>query len=118
MPSVLLVEDDPDMQTLERLSLEGEGYQVSTANNGAEALRYLDSATPCVIVLDLMMPVMDGLTFLAERTERGLAEGVPVVCVSAGGPELMRRARELGAVACFDKPADFEALCDAVGRFC
>ena len=118
MPSVLLVEDDPDMQALERLTLEGEGSPGQHRQQRCRGAPLPRDVDPCVIVLDLMMPVMDGLTFLAERTERGLAEGVPVVCVSAGGPELMRRARELGAVACLDKPADFQALCEAVGRLC
>ncbi len=118
MPSVLIIEDDPDMRALERMALEGDGYHVATANDGAQGLQSLRRQRPCVILLDLMMPVMDGLTFLAERRRAQIAENVPVICVSAAGPELMAKARLLGAAACLDKPADFDHLCELVARFC
>ena len=118
MPSVLIIEDDPDMRTLERMALEDDGYDVATANDGAQGLQSLRKQRPCVILLDLMMPVMDGLTFLAERRRAQIAENVPVICVSAAGPELMAQARVLGATACLDKPTDFNSLCELVGRLC
>ena len=119
MPTVLIVEDDPDMRTLERLALECGGYKVATARNGAEGLQRLRSDDPpCLILLDLMMPVMDGLTFLAERRKGSPSEEVPVVCVTAAGPELMARARALGAVACLEKPTDFDGLCGVVRQYC
>ncbi len=118
MPRVLIIEDDPDMQALERMALECGGFDVTAASNGAEALRRLERERPCVILLDLMMPVMDGLTFLALRERDQIRADVPVICVSAGGPEMMAEARQLGAVACVDKPADFDALCELVGRYC
>jgi DNA-binding response OmpR family regulator len=73
---------------------------------------------PCVILLDLMMPVMDGLTFLAERKRRHLAEEVPVVCVSAAGEEMTADALRLGAKECIPKPADFDELCQRVAHYC
>jgi CheY-like chemotaxis protein len=116
---VLIVEDDPDMRTLERHALECGGYNVTTATNGAEGLQRLHKGDPpCLILLDLMMPVMDGLTFLAERRRSSVGQDVPVVCVTAAGPELMARARELGAVACVEKPTDFDDLCGVVRRYC
>ncbi|MEO6235381.1 MAG: response regulator [Vicinamibacterales bacterium] len=119
MPTVLIVEDDPDIRMLERHALEGGGYDVAMATNGLEGLQRLrGGAVPCLILLDLMMPVMDGLSFLAERRKSHVCEEVPVVCVTAGGPELMARARELGAIACVDKPTDFEDLCDVVRQYC
>lgn len=119
MPTVLIVEDDPDIRTLERHALEGGGYDVAVATNGREGLQRLrGGAVPCLILLDLMMPVMDGLAFLAERRKTHIGEDIPVVCVTAGGPELMARARELGAIACVDKPTDFEDLCEVVRQYC
>lgn len=118
MPSVLIIEDDPDMRALERLALECGGYDVTTATNGAEGLRSLQRQRPCVILLDLMMPVMDGITFLRERQKGSAAVDVPVICVSAAGPELLDQALRLGAAACVHKPADFDDLCELVGRYC
>jgi CheY-like chemotaxis protein len=64
------------------------------------------------------MPVMDGLTFLAERLKEGVALDVPVICVSASGTDVLAQARRLGAVACIPKPADLDALCEMVTRHC
>ncbi len=118
MPSVLIIEDDPDMQALERMALECGGFDVTAASNGAEGLKRLERQRPCVILLDLMMPVMDGLTFLAMRERHQLQTDVPVICISAAGHELMEEARQLGAVACVDKPANLDDLCALVGRYC
>lgn len=106
------------MRELERTALTCSGHEVMLASNGREGLRELEHRRPCVILLDLMMPVMDGLTFLIERQRRGVATDVPVVCVSAGGTEIVSQAMRLGAHACIHKPADFEELCDRVEHYC
>ena len=111
MPTVLVIEDDPDMREIERAVLDCAGHQVIAATNGLEGLDVLERQRPCVILLDLMMPVMDGLTFLAERRRRGLAQGVPIVCLTAGGGEMQRHALTLGAVDCLEKPVDFDEVC-------
>ena len=116
--TVLVIEDDPDMRELERTALTCSGHEVMLASNGREGLRELEQRKPCVILLDLMMPVMDGLTFLVERKRRGVGADVPVVCVSAGGSEIVSRAMRLGAQGCIHKPADFEELCDRVAQYC
>jgi DNA-binding response OmpR family regulator len=61
--------------------------------------------------------VMDGLTFLEERRRRQVGNEVPVICVSAAGPELLARALALGACECLHKPADFDDLCGLVTRY-
>jgi len=118
LATVLIIEDDPDMRELERTALTGSGHEVMLAANGREGLRELERRKPCVILLDLMMPVMDGLTFLIERERRGLGTDIPVVCVSAGGIDIMTRAMRLGARHCIQKPADFDELCDRVAYYC
>ncbi len=118
MPTVLIIEDDPDMRALECMALEACGYEVVTAGNGVEGLRSLTEVEPGVILLDLMMPVMDGLSFLAERRRLDIAPDVPVICVSAGGPDLLSKAQDLGAAACVHKPADFDELCRIVAQHC
>lgn len=118
LATVLVIEDDPDMRELERTALTCSGHEVMLASNGREGLRELEQRRPCVILLDLMMPVMDGLTFLVERKRRGVGTDVPVVCVSAGGHDIVSRAMGLGAQACIHKPADFDELCERVAEFC
>lgn len=119
MPMVLIVDDDPDMRSLQRMALESGGYEVTVATNGLEALRQLRAEdAPCVILLDLMMPVMDGLTFLANKRAVPSLQEIPVVCVSAGGPELLARARQLGAEECLTKSEHFDELCGVVRRYC
>lgn len=118
MNTVLVIEDDADMREIERAMLDGAGYRVVLASNGEEGLRLLSKQRPCVIVLDLMMPVMDGLTFLAERKKLGLARGVPVLCVTAGGQEMQNHALTLGARECLHKPTDFDELCERIRHYC
>ena len=96
-PLVLIVEDDPDMRALECMALEGSGCAVVCAGNGLEALAYLDRIEPTIILLDLMMPVMDGFGFLAERRRRGICPDVPIICVTAATGDLIARAVALGA---------------------
>jgi PAS domain S-box-containing protein len=81
--SVLVVEDDPAASDLLRRSLEGEGWSVTVARNGREALAAMDSAEPAIVLLDLMMPEMDGFEFLAEIRSLPRASTVPVVVVTA-----------------------------------
>jgi CheY-like chemotaxis protein len=117
VPSVLVVDDDADIREFLSAFLSFQGYEVTTASNGAEALRQLHVAKPCVILLDLMMPVMDGVEF--RRRQRALDEGadIPVLCLSA-----KYDAREIASAldmdACLLKPFEPEAVADAVRRFC
>ena len=116
--TVLIVDDDPDMRDLERTMLLCSGYDVRLASNGSEALRELERSRPCMVLLDLMMPVMDGLTFLLERGRSPALADIPVVCVTAGGPEMLQHALRLGALECLEKPADFDRLCERVAHHC
>jgi len=79
----LVVDDDDDARLLLSRTLEKEGWSVDVAENGEVALARIRTRRPSLILLDLMMPVMDGFTFL--RTLRGLPEGadIPVVVLTA-----------------------------------
>jgi DNA-binding response OmpR family regulator len=118
MAMVLVVDDDPDMRELESMALSYDGFEVLTAADGQEALQVLSTRKPCVIVLDLMMPRMDGLTFLAERQKRAIGERIPVVCVSAAGHDMMSMAERLGARDCVSKPIELDALVACVRSYC
>ena len=114
--SVLVIEDDPDMRELLRVALTGDGYSVATATNGREALRHLRStASTCIIVLDLALPVMDGRQFrAAQLRDRSLA-WIPVVLLSGDG-EAAQHARELGVRSLVRKPVDVDVLRRALRR--
>lgn len=118
MSRVLVIEDDADTRELERYALSCGGHDVVLASNGNEGLRALERQRPCLILLDLMMPVMDGLTFLVERRRREVCADVPVVCVSAAGNEMTAHALRLGARECLSKPTNLDDLCAKVEEYC
>lgn len=118
MPNVLVIEDDADTRELERYALTCAGHEVVLAANGNEGLRALERQRPCLIILDLMMPVMDGLTFLAERRRRDICTDVPVICISAAGPASAAQALRLGARECLSKPTDFDDLSMKINAYC
>lgn len=109
MPSILVVEDDLSVQQLLAATLQLEGFTVSTASNGAEALVRMRQSRPCLVLLDLMMPVMDGEEFRAEQLEDPRLADVPVVCISAIYDAQARAAR-MRAVACVEKPFNLDAV--------
>jgi len=105
-PTVLVVDDDPDIrESIEEL-LRSDGLDAAVAANGEEALRVLDQRRIDVILLDLMMPVMDGRQMVEEMRRRNLQ--VPVVLLSAGR-DLRRVSQELGLPA-VEKPFDLDEL--------
>src|SRR5689334_22102592 len=101
---VLVVEDEADLRQLLAGVLEGDGFRAVTARNGYEALHLLrDGAVhPCLILLDLMMPGMNGWSFLRQRRADPALADVPVVIVSAYGQNV--DASQLGAVDLLAKP--------------
>lgn len=110
-PSVLLVDDEPQVVWVLRFSLEAEGYRIFTAGNGREALDEIGEHHPALMVLDLMMPTMDGWTVLEELRKLPDGERPRVVIVSALASARDRsRAAELGAHAYVAKPFDVDEL--------
>ena len=113
---VLVVEDDPVARRGLAKVLEAEGFTVLTAANGQEALDQLrQGPRPGLVLLDLRMPVMDGLEFLQEQRKDPALAGIPVVVVSATDP-VQARAVALGAVDYLRKPVDVEDLTGKVHR--
>jgi CheY-like chemotaxis protein len=114
--SVLIVDDDPAVRELLQLALEGEGYNVGGASNGREALHYLRShAETCIIIMELVLPVMDSRAFrTAQLRDRSLA-WIPVVMMSAAS-EGERRARDLGARLFVRKPLNVAEMHHSVRR--
>ncbi len=116
-PHVLIVEDDLDIRDALSQILEEEGYHVATASNGLEALEQLRKGPrPLIILLDLMMPVMNGWQFRAEqRADPALAD-IPVVVISADN-NVQEKARAIGVNDCFRKPIEISGLLATLARY-
>ncbi len=117
LPTVLIVEDDHDTREMLERFLQLEGFGVRTAANGEAALESLRrEGNPCVILLDLMMPVMNGWQFREVQSQDPSLAKVPVVVVTAAGPQSGIPA--IHADGWISKPVDFERLLATIGGFC
>jgi CheY-like chemotaxis protein len=117
---VLVVDDDPEIRASMQAVLEAEGYRVATANDGWEGLKLLDqlgnAEPPCAVLLDLMMPRMDGFEFRAAQLARPALAPIPVAVFTA-----FRHAPGIDAMrvqGVFQKPADVGRVLDFVAQQC
>ena len=102
---VLVVEDEPDIRDLLAFHLERGGYQVTRAATGPEALRQLRAAPPDLVILDLMLPEMDGLEVCRRLRAEPATAALPVIMLTAKGDEVDRVVGlELGADDYLAKP--------------
>jgi chemosensory pili system protein ChpA (sensor histidine kinase/response regulator) len=113
---VLVVEDDVDIAGLIRTILLGEGYDVTVAHDGLEALNVLRAGlVPCLILLDLEMPVMSGRELKAELSADSRFKDIPLAVMSASRENLKAFH---GALRKLKKPFNFKELIRAVGEHC
>jgi two-component system chemotaxis response regulator CheY len=112
---VLVVDDEAVLRQTVAEALEMDGYEVCTASNGAEALRQVRVNRPHAVVLDLMMPVMNGWQFLKACHDDDLCKEIPVIVMSAFH-HLREEAPGLGISAWFEKPFDLDTLLQTVER--
>ncbi|HUK65936.1 MAG TPA: response regulator [Anaeromyxobacteraceae bacterium] len=115
--SVLVVDDDRDIRETLQEVLELEGYEVTTARNGLEALARMRAERPAIVLLDLFMPVMDGLEFRRRQLEEAELAEVPVVVVSAAAG-VEDRIASLGVAGHLEKPLRIESLFEVMERHC
>ena len=112
---ILIVDDDPAITTLLKLSFELEGHVVMTASNGAEALELARHVHPAAMVVDVMMPEMDGLELIRRLRANPLTIDIPIVCLSAKAlASDVDAGIEAGADDYVTKPCDFEELVERV----
>jgi excisionase family DNA binding protein len=110
-PKVLVIDDDENLLEILREVLEANGFEVQAARHGFLAGYLVAHFQPQAIVLDLMMPGLDGFEVLSMLRKRPEAREVPVVaCTSMRGGDVEARAREAGFVGFLKKPIDFRAL--------
>ena len=113
---ILIVEDDADLRDMMAQLLLLEGFSAQAVGNGREALEYLREVDPPeLILLDLMMPVMDGWEFRREQRRDPKVADVPVIVLSALDQS---RVGDVGEVAFLKKPLDFDRLLNLVRRYC
>jgi two-component system, chemotaxis family, chemotaxis protein CheY len=109
---VLVVDDDPAIREFVSQALEAEGYEVQTASNGAEALHLIGQQPPCVVLLDMKMPVMDGWGFMQAYCPQEQRAPIIVFSAHVKGPDQLLCAKEFLA-----KPFDLEKLFDLVAKY-
>ena len=106
---ILVVDDEEDVRRLLTESLRREGFQVAAAGSGREALALVQEEPPDLIILDLVMPEMDGIETLRRLRERGVAAKV-VVLTAYGTAQQVREAMALGVGEFIGKPFDLDRL--------
>ncbi|HEV7663198.1 MAG TPA: response regulator [Chloroflexota bacterium] len=113
---VLVVDDDPAIRGLVADALRLEGYIVDIAAHGREALDAVRARRPATVILDLMMPVMDGFSFMEACHKEHLCRDVPIVVISAA-QDVLRQLNDVTVHACIQKPFDLDYLVRTVGLY-
>lgn len=103
--SVLIVDDEPDMLALLEGHLGAEGFEVIRATDGIDALSYMYATKPSMVLINLVMPRMNGLELIAQLRNDPAFADIPVVAMS-GASEMLPRAKAAGADAVLRKPVD------------
>jgi len=116
LKKIMLVEDDADIQLITRLSLEvGGGYEVRVCGNGAEAVKSARAYAPDLILLDFMMPGMDGIATMAALRELPETAAIPVVFFTANAQRQVQQDLLLrGALGVIVKPIEPQALVEQI----
>ena len=115
-PKVLVVDDDPDLAALCSFVLENEGYDIDIARNGHEAYAAIAAKKIDVVLLDIMMPVLDGITVCKMVKRDPRTKDVPVIMMSASD-RLRDHAKSSPADAVIQKPFDLDHLINTVHHF-
>lgn len=113
MKKILLVEDDLSIRELLTEILEDEGYVVSSSANGSEGLECLKNTIPDLIIMDIMMPVMDGYAFRKELLKNNKFNSIPVIVMSAQTQGL-EKLEAHGLTNFINKPLELSHLLNTV----
>jgi CheY-like chemotaxis protein len=113
---ILLVDDDIGIQNLLRMTLEDEGYSVLVAGDGPSALEVLKQTTPALILLDYMMPGMNGAQFVQHAEQQGLRDAIPIILLTAA-QQALARAQEIGTQSYIGKPFELIEVLETIDRY-
>lgn len=116
---VMVVEDDQDVRQAISEVLEDNAYRSLTASNGQEAMDELRSGAqrPCLILLDIMMPIMDGWQFRSLQQQDPQLSDIPIVVLTAHA-DIQEAGRRMQAAACLKKPVQLASLLATVDQIC
>ena len=113
---VLVIDDDRGIQEVLQVALEAEDYEVIVAEDGLMALEKLATVHPDLILLDLMMPRMDGYTFAKALQQSGLRSSIPLIVLTADA-QAKEKAAQVGADDYVEKPFDLINLLEKMAQF-
>ena len=113
MKKILIVEDDTSIRELLVEIFESEGYLVDSSVNGSEAILSLETNIPDIILMDVMMPIMDGFAFRIEQMKNPLWNSIPVVAMSAQDQGL-EKLSDFGITNFINKPLELNHLLETV----
>lgn len=115
MAKILVVDDEPAILQMLKMNLEMEGHEAILAGDGETAIKRIESEHPDIVLLDIMMPALDGWQVLQRLQEMSLGRPPKVLVVTAkGGERDISKAFDLGAVDYVPKPFDIEDLLERV----
>ena len=107
---ILVVEDTEDSRQILKILLEMNGYSVLEAENGSQAVKSAAEQHPDLILMDISMPVMDGLTATKFIRKSDNTNKIPIIAITAHGKYLYKQAIEAGCNDLVSKPVDFDRL--------
>src|SRR5687768_1582069 len=114
---VLVVEDYEDSREFMKFLLQGYGFDVAEAANGYEALEAVKRYVPDLILMDISMPGMDGLTAARKIREQNPNRQTPIIAITAHGETAYKKAIEAGCDGLLSKPIDFDDLEPVLSRY-
>jgi len=115
--TILIVEDYEDSRCFMKFLIESYGYEVMEAGDGLEAVESFSNHKPDLVLMDISMPKMDGLTATKEIRKFKEAKDIPIIAVTAYGERYYKRAIEAGCNDLINKPVDFEILEPIINKY-
>ena len=107
---VLIVEDYEDSRTFMKFLVESYGYQVVEAADGIEAIDKFKKQHPDLVLMDISLPIVDGLTTTRTIRQMEKSKNLPIIAVTAFGKSFYKQAIEAGCNDLINKPVDFDTL--------
>lgn len=115
--TILVIDDSVSLRQVVKMALTDAGYDVLEAGNGQEALKFLDGRKIHLMVSDVNMPVMDGITFLKEAKQRPAYKFTPIIMLTTESSDSMKKSgQDAGAKAWVVKPFQPPVLLNAVAK--
>jgi len=117
-PRLLIVDDEPDIREYLKSRLEKNGFLVTTASNGKECIDNACQNTPDLIILDIVMPLMDGYEVVRQLKNTPSTRGIPIIMHSVRREtDSIFKSMDLGSIDYVIKPASFEDLLRVIHRY-